>query len=89
MSGEPELDPLSARALEVAGVALSVGRRYEEAVTAFQQALELQPGMTGALWWLSMTYQASSQHAQAVSCLRRVSKRQPACRCISLFSVVR
>ena len=71
---EREIDPLSAHALTVAGAALLVGRRYEEAIAACQQALELQPELTSAVMHLSWSYQACSRHEEAVTCLRAVKE---------------
>ena len=71
---ERELDPLSAHASTEAGMALLVGRRCEEAVVAFRQALDLQPDMSNALWHLGWSYQACLQPEKALAPLRAVSK---------------
>ena len=67
------IDPLSTRASVVAGYALVVGCRYEEAITAFRQALELQPDLVVALWHLSLSYAACDKPEEAVAVLRQVS----------------
>ena len=68
-----EVDPLSAYASSVAGVAYLVGRRYEKAIAAYRQALDLEPDFTFALWYLSLTYQARAQSGEALATLRNVS----------------
>ena len=68
-----EIDPVSTHAAVVEGFALFIGRRYEEAIVAFEQALDLQPGMPMALWHLALIYHVRSQPAQALEQLSLVT----------------
>ena len=68
-----ELDPLSAHASIMAGLALLAGRRYQEAIRAFRDALDLESDSTMALWYLSATYRECGQPEKALITLRNVS----------------
>ena len=72
-----ELDPLSAHASFLGGCALLIGRRYEEAIAAFRQALDLDFDMAGCLAWLSMSYQACGQPEEALATAHKVAARFP------------
>ena len=50
-----------------------MGRRYGKAISAFRQALDLQPDTRIASWFLSLSYQANSQPAEALATLASVS----------------
>lgn len=43
---------------------LKVGRRYEKAIIACRQALDLEPGMTKVRWWLSLIWDPVRDHAR-------------------------
>ena len=67
-----QLDPLSARVGSRTGMILLLARRYDEAMTACREALELQPDQPAALWYLNLVQLAASRPADAVSTLARV-----------------
>ena len=68
-----ETDPLSPHASEAAAVAYVAGRRYEEAIAASRHSLDLQPGMTNALWHLAEAHQANGQPEEALAILQSAS----------------
>ena len=85
MALELELDPLSAHASTMAGMALLIGRRYEEAEHACREALDLQPDLSNAVWHLSFSLLAQSRPEHALDLLRTVRKataRLPIHRCL-------
>ena len=67
-----ELDPLSALACALKGIAFNVAHRYDEASIALHQALDLQPDMTLALWHLNTICMMQGRHDEGLALLGRV-----------------
>jgi tetratricopeptide (TPR) repeat protein len=57
--------------------ALYASRRYEEAVAAYQKALELDPAYGGALNQLAYCYLEMGRHEDAANCLRTYARFYP------------
>ena len=67
-----EVDPLSVYALRGEGLALQIARRHDEAIAAYQRALELHPNNAPTLWELAWTLQACARHHDALEALEGV-----------------
>ena len=70
-----EIDPLSAYVLALAGLALYIARRYEDALVPCQQALDLDPTYPLAHWYLNWVHVARGKFEEALSQLDAVPER--------------
>jgi tetratricopeptide (TPR) repeat protein len=68
-----ELDPLSTYANSLAGWLLLMAGKTDRAIAAFQKALDIDPDYLLALPMLAGALVRKSEHAQALSILRRVA----------------
>ena len=75
-----DVDPLSAHTSHQAGYAFLVNRRFDAAIAAFQEALDLEPDSSIAPWFLCLSLQAQGRHHDILTQLRQASPaaaRQP------------
>ena len=69
-----DLDPVSASARQILGLAYYFARRYDDAITQFREALDLDPSHGQAHVMLGRTYVAKGQPDRAVEELERAKR---------------
>ncbi len=71
------IDPNFTEALMAKGVALQNMRRYDEAVTAYDKALETNPRDAGAWYVKGMTLKNMGRYEEAAECNKMASALDP------------
>jgi tetratricopeptide (TPR) repeat protein len=46
-------------------------RRFDEAIRAGQQALDLDPHFVNALWWQGLAYAGKGDYPKSIACLTK------------------
>jgi serine/threonine protein kinase/Tfp pilus assembly protein PilF len=72
-----ELDPELAEAYVARGVAISIGKRYEEADREFETAIRLNPRLFEAYYFCARGFYARGKLEQAVSWFERAIRARP------------
>ena len=72
-----ELDPELAEAYVARGVAISLGKRYEEADKEFETAIRLNPKLFEAYYFCARGFYARGKREQAVTWFERASQARP------------
>jgi len=67
------LDPVSPISHNHRAMLLFRARRYEEAIRAAQQALELDPNFLNALWWQGLSYAGKRDFSKSIECLTKAA----------------
>jgi tetratricopeptide (TPR) repeat protein len=65
------LDPISPMINGFHAMVLFRARRFDDAIGAARQALELDPAFVNALWWQGMSYAGKRHYTEAVDCLTK------------------
>jgi TolB-like protein/Tfp pilus assembly protein PilF len=65
------LDPVSPMSLTARSMLFFRARRYDEAIQASQQALDLEPNWINALWWEGLSYAGKGKYPEAIACLKK------------------
>ncbi len=72
-----ELEPELAEAHVARGIALSMSKRFEEAIPAFEQAMKLDPKLFDATYWFARTRLAQGLYEDALKLFERSSALRP------------
>jgi tetratricopeptide (TPR) repeat protein len=66
-----KLDPISPMSLTARSMLFFRARRYDEAIQASQQALDLEPNWINALWWQGLSYAGKGDFPNAIASLTK------------------
>ncbi|HEX2723548.1 MAG TPA: protein kinase [Gemmatimonadaceae bacterium] len=72
-----ELEPELAEAHVARGIALSMSKRFDEAVPEFETAMRLDPKLFDAAYWYARTLRAQGQYEEAQKLFERASALRP------------
>ena len=72
-----ELEPELAEGHVARGIALSMSKRFDEAVPEFEQAMKLDPKLFDAAYWYARTRLAMGEYEEAVKLFERSSAIRP------------
>jgi TolB-like protein/DNA-binding winged helix-turn-helix (wHTH) protein/Tfp pilus assembly protein PilF len=67
------LDPVSPNSLGNRAMLFFRARRYDEAIRASQQALDLNPNFVNALWWQGYAYAGKDDLLNSIACLTKAN----------------
>jgi serine/threonine protein kinase/Flp pilus assembly protein TadD len=72
-----ELEPDLAEARVARGIALSVNKRFDEAIPEFEQAMKLDPKLFDAVYWFARTRRSQGQLEEAARLFERAAALRP------------
>jgi serine/threonine protein kinase/Flp pilus assembly protein TadD len=72
-----ELEPDLAEARVARGIALSVNKRFDEAIPEFEQAMKLDPKLFDAVYWFARTRRSQGQLEEAARLFERAALLRP------------